>query len=823
MRLTKFVIVFLSFAFLIVYQTGCNYLTHRTLSVDYSYDSTKSDQDPNYNVSLDFNYQDFTSYLYMGNRVENFTAYFNTFFRSKEDFNDAYDEYRASLISFYNRRLDSLGITPAISGSVKEKLDKAIERSSKIIQFHKNSKFIDDAVLIIGKSYFYETDYYKAERTFKEFLSKFSSSLLADEAILFLGRTKVKLGKNDEGINIFKDLVERSEDNEVRSQAAHDLGILAYNSGNFAEAVNFFKASIDFSRNKEVKAEGQFILAKILSVYKPELSAPEYEKVLNYTSDYDLLFYARLNHAKGLISNKNYGNANEELIDLRKKYRDEALFTQLVDLETANNLYEQKKYKEALDKYYEVIVKYANTPAASDAYYHLAKHEEEINKNYLNAFVNYKKAVQEDAASDYFKESSAKSSTFEKYFTLLDEVGDSSKLKIPENNAEVEKFRRKYNEEKGIEQQIEDKNKGTDKGRDNNGKNEDEKGNGKGKPGGYKNIEIKIAGDSTEGELKKPKIEPERLPKEILKQKGQNRKGFDKDSLKAIENDSLVHEPNDSLKMVQDSLESKAKDDKVFNAYYEIAEIFIYNLNQQDSAEHYLKILLAKFSESDRQAKLLYTLGNFYKNNGKKAGADETFKKIISNYPNTVYANESKKILGIKTSETEFTKSPADQFLKQALDLLNENKYTEAIVVLQDFIDKYPEDTLVAKALYGVGWIYENKLINKDSTIYFYKKLKEKFPESHYTVSIDPKLEYFASLEVKDSIAVKEKKEIGDSTNSEIKGQQIGEKPNESVINLNKNENKESVTDSLNTNQENKLTQEEIDKLLRETESGDKK
>jgi TolA-binding protein len=330
------------------------------------------------------------------------------------------------------------------------------------------------------------------------------------------------------------------------------------------------------------------------------------------------------------------------------------------------------------------------------------------------------------------------------------------------------------------------------------------------------------ADDSIEKEVESPKIETERFPKEILKQREQNQRGTNKDTLKMPEKDSSLTETNDSVKAIQDSLEFKAKDDRVFNAYYEIAEIFIYNLNQQDSAEHYLQILLAKFPDSDRQAKLLYTLGNFYKNNSKQAEADLTFSKIISNYPNTIYANESKKVLGIKTEETEFTKSPADQFLKQALDLLDENKFTEAVAVLNDFIFKYPNDTLIAKALYGVGWIYENKLNNKDSSVFYYKLLKEKFPESQYTININPKLEYIASLEVNDTTGIV--KGNLDSANTKIKNDSIGETPNKSILNLKKDDDTGIIKpDTTNPGEENKLTQEEIDKLLKETETGDEK
>lgn len=793
------------FLFISLSQSGCNFLTHETLSNEIT-DSTSGQRDPNYNVSLDFNYQDFTSYLYMGNRVENFTAYFNTFYKSRQDFDDAMDEYRTSLISYYNRRLDSLGITPLISAGVKDKLEKAIERSSKIIQFHKNSKFIDDAVLIIGESYYFLADYYKAERTFNEFLSKFSSSILADEAILFLGRTKVKLDKSDEGIIIFKNLFKNSVDNEIKSLAAKELGILAYNAGNFQDAVNYFKSSIDFSTDKESKAEGQFILAKILTGYKPQLAAKEFKKAIDYTSDFDLTFFARLNYAKGLLVNKDYRNAKEELEAIRKKYRDEISFAQLVDLEIANTLYAENKIREAKDKYYEIIVKYPNTPVSSDAYYRLAKHEEDINHDYLNAYVNYKKAVEENVTSDFYKESSAKSSTFEKYFSLLDEVGDSVKVNIPTSNAEVEKFRKNYNEEKGIQQNEINKD-GDNNNKNKSGEDGTQTGDGKGKAGAFKSMHYEIS-DSVKEKESNAGPGPNSNPGPGPVQNPSKNPGNKSD----VTSDSLDSEKLDSIKAVEELTMKKEKDDKVFNAYYEIAELFMYNLHQQDSAEHYLKLLISKFTDSDKQGKLLYTLGYFYKNSNRQTEAEETFRKVISNYPNSVYAVESKKILGIKVNDSEVFNNPLAEIFKTAMDSLNSKKYNEAINILQNVEIKYPSDSMLAKALYSIGWIYENDLSNKDSSLHYYKKLKEKFPNSEYTAKVQPLLEYMASLEAPEKTdSTKENSSPDDSTKILNPELNLEEKkvPEESV---------EVKTDTTKTDKENKLSQEEIDKLLKETD-----
>ena len=774
-------------------------MTHRTISNGSVLDSTSEDPEPNYDISLDYDYQDFASYVFMGNRIENFTAYFNTFFKSTEDFDEAMTEYRASAISVFNSRLDSLGVVPPVTGNAKEKLNKVIERSSKIIQFHKNSKFIDNAVLLIGKSYYFLGDYLNAERKFNEFILKLSSSENADEAILYLGRSKLKLNKKNEGETIIKNLTKEASDKEIKSLASRDLGIIEYNRRNIEQATNNFKSSIEFSNDNERKAEGQFILAKILSIYKPGLAAEEFKKVLDYTSDFDLSFYAKLNYAKGLIYNKDFRQAEEELQDLRKKYREVPAYTQLVDLEIANTLYGMEDINEAKDKYYEVIIKYPNSIASSDAYYFLAKHEEEKNKNYLKALTNYQKAVGESNQSEFYNESLNKSKTLERYFTLLGEIGDSVKIVIPTANADLEKFRKEYNEERGIEQP---KGIEGETGTDNTGKDGSQTGDGKGKPGGFKGDFGYALKDSNEKKIDQTSS-PGNNPG--------NNPGKQPDVKSETENS--ISELSDSVKTDTDSLKKADKKNKIFNAYFELAELFMYNLNKIDSAEHYLKLLLQTYSESELQSKVLYTLANLYKNNERQKDAEEYFTKIVLTYPNTVYGYESKKILGIKADESDIIQKPIDEIISKALDLYNQSKYDEAILKLYEVKNNYPEDSAVAKAYYGIGYIYENNLVNKDSSMHYYKLLKEKYPGSEYALKVTPVLDYMASLEVKDSVST-------DTTGAIVTD---SAKTSEEQIKTGETEKTEEEIkpDGVSPEGEQKLSQEEIDKLLKETEQNE--
>ncbi len=768
MRFLKYILLSATVLFIGHSYQGCSYLTYSTVERPDVPDSLEQDFEPDYSKSLDFEFQDFTSYLFMGNRIENFSAYFNKYFIASEDFDLAFEEYRTSFIATYNRRLDSLGVTPPLPSSVKEKLDKSIERASKIIQFHKSSKYIDDAVLTIGKAYYFQTDYINSERKFNEFLSRLSSSDLTDEALLYLGRTKIKLSKKDEGQKIFKDIINESDDKEIRSLASRELGIIAYNGGNLKESVEYFKKAIEYSDDNERKAENQFILARLSSNYKPETAAAEFRKVLDYSPDFDLTFFARLNFAKGLIRNKQYSEAEEELTSMRKKYRDFKDYTPLIDLEMANNLYTKGNIKDAKQKYYEVIVQHANTPSASDAYFFLGQDLETREKDYLNALVNYKKATQENSLSEFYPESSKKAKTLEKYFSLLGEIKDTTGIVIPETNPNVERYRAIYNEEKGIEQ-LEDQRNKDNRGLDNTNTGTDDgtqRGDGKGKPGGMREL-VSISAKDT---IENPEDDKTKAS-DPTRNTGGPTEGFNPGNVNQEKSEEIKksaeeqRQQEDSLSAVNKVKDETDKENKIFDSYYELAELFMYDMNMPDSAVHYLKLLIEKYPEPGKKGKAMFMLGSLYKTNGDEESATQTFADIISEFPTTVYAREARAILNRSSVVSNDSTMQNEDLLTKALLALNNERFSEAVNLLRDYSTTYPDDTLSAKALYGIGWIYQNRLLNKDSALAYYNTLKLRYPESPYYANIAPTLEYYTSLEPKESDSTGVNSVVNDSLN----------------------------------------------------------
>lgn len=739
-----------------IFISGCNYTTQRTY--ERTPQADEEDPQPNYDISLDEDYQDYVSFMFMGNRNENFSTYFNTYFMASSDYEEAFNLYRTSTVASFNRRLDSLNITPPVSNEIKDKLNKVIERASKVIQLHKNSKYLDDAVLLIGKSYFYLGDYLQAERKFNEFLTNLAASRLYNEAMYYLGVTKMKLGKTEEASTILKNLVKTAKDNEVRSEAAGELGINAFGKKNYKDAIDYFRESINYTKDNDNKALKQFILARIFSLYEPTKASKEFLKVLDFSSDFDLVFYARLNYAKALDVDKQYKKANEELENLSRKYREMPEYKQLAELELSNNLYYQKKYKDAIIAYFDVVIDYPSTVAASDAYYYLANHYETVDNNYLKALVNYKKATEENSASDFLSMSKKKAEVFTRYFSLHQKIDTSFKVTIPTENKELEKRRVIRNEEKGILPKN-DNNNNLPPGREN------------GKGTGMRTYEIFDYKFSDS--LKVPKEE--------------------KDTIQKIENDTA------SVR--------RASDER-FNAYYELAELFLYDLKRTDSSVYYLRVILNKFTEPEKTSKTLYTLATIYANNNEPDKANEIYRQIVQEHPNTIFANESRKNLGMNTIELE--EETVKEIYKDAEKRLMAGASREAVNILTGLKDRYPESEFAPKAFYTLGWIYENVYKNKDSVIYYYKELRQKYPSSEYSQKITEKLALYDVRTGVDSL----KKGL-DSNSVRQNLDSNGVKPTD----LNQPKDNELKTDDGSKALEERLkgkTPEEVQKILEE-------
>lgn len=721
MRIFK-IIIFVIFSGLIF--QSCNHLSHRTYEVPDS--ELVETPDPDYDVTLNEDYEYFVEYMFLGNRSENFGTYFNKFFSAEEAYEEAMKELESAFIASYNPKLDSLDKIPPVATGIKEKFNKVIELGSKILQFHKDTRYLDDAVLLIGKSYYNMQEYIQAERKFEEFLSKLTKSTLYDEAILYLARTKMKMRKKQDGEAILRNLLAKTENDEIKSAVYEELAILSLTQKDFISAIEQFTKSIDFTSDKDNKARKLFILGKIYSLIDISKASGIYERVIDNTSNFDLEFYARLNKAIVTYKIGNYDIAFKELEKMSRKYRDYPELKQNSDFEIANIYFITRKFDKALEKYYDVIIDYPNTKVAAESYFYLGRYYEKEKGDYFNAAINYKKSSETFPGVELATEALKKFNDFDKYFTLKAELSDTTKTDFPTENPELEKYRKIKEEKKpGIEKKEQEFNfPGKEKG-----------------SGGFRNYAVLDTTEETGEGIEQ--IERVNLPKDTILEKTP----VDTTLKKEQQRDTIIdweQRARDSLlaiERVEDSIRT-AKIDRRFSILFELAELFYFNMQINDSAKYYLNYIMENDISDLRRARASFMLALIYKSDKRNEEEEALYRQIIEKYPDTDVANECRRILGLEHIEKE--KDPVENAYNNAIAELNRDNPERALEILKEIFSLNPDNEKLPKIYYALGLIYENNLMNLDSSVKYYKLLKEKFPSSVYTISIIAKLDIIA-------------------------------------------------------------------------------
>ena len=125
-------------------------------------------------------------------------AYYNTFYNAKQFYkkaeNKRKDREKTQVVELSPEEQERLRKSGFGRGSEVNKASteemqnyqRAIEKSSKVLEFYPTSKYIDDAIMLLGKCFFYRSEYSKALRKFEELISLYPKSEFISESKLFI-------------------------------------------------------------------------------------------------------------------------------------------------------------------------------------------------------------------------------------------------------------------------------------------------------------------------------------------------------------------------------------------------------------------------------------------------------------------------------------------------------------------------------------------------------------------------------------------------------------------------------------------------------------
>ncbi|MBI2619131.1 MAG: tetratricopeptide repeat protein [Ignavibacteriales bacterium] len=350
---------------------------------------------------------------------ENTVAYFNSYYNAKRLFDEAEEEIRANERTTRAR----VGPTPApvlAPPSAKQKLTVVIDKCSYILSFHPSSALVDDALVLIGKSYFHQGDYLKAERKFAELLSGFPESSVAPEAELWFVKTLARLNKQDEAIEAAQLLVQREEEvgGEIVAETFVVLGNIYSLQDNPAKAIEVYQEAVARSSADVLTATALYRIGDGLSgLGQWDQAASSYRRVEEYTDEMGLVISGRLRAIRALRSAGRPDHALEVCTETQEDFRFNA-FQKEIRLEKGLTLAALGSYDLAIQELIVVDTSSVRTEIGSKAAYEAAKLHEFRFGDYRAALDAYARAITYPVPAIY-DDARKRHSALNQYFSLL--------------------------------------------------------------------------------------------------------------------------------------------------------------------------------------------------------------------------------------------------------------------------------------------------------------------------------------------------------------------------------------------------------------------
>ncbi|MCJ7812353.1 tetratricopeptide repeat protein [bacterium] len=314
-------------------------------------------------------------------------AYFNTFYNAKRYYKMAYDGTKKN------------GFGKPTSQEMQN-YQQAIDKALKLIDFYPESNLVDDALLLIGKSYYYREEYFKSQSYLLELMTKYPQSELIVETGLWLAKTNLVLGNYPDAEEGFNDILKDDNPDKFKKEIYYYLGKLFEEKEDFNNAVYAYQNSLNGGL-EELEAEALFAIGvnyDTMGIY--DKAAEFFQKVVTANPSPEMRYQAQFRYAKMKKKMKRF----DEAIALFEKLlgnETDSNRTSSLNIEIADCLALKGDIDGAIFVYQDFAQNWKKTIYAARAYYVLGKLYEQGQSNYDRALENYNQVKLELARSEY--------------------------------------------------------------------------------------------------------------------------------------------------------------------------------------------------------------------------------------------------------------------------------------------------------------------------------------------------------------------------------------------------------------------------------------
>lgn len=687
-----------------------------------------------------------------------FTTYFNLYYNTTESFEKAEEQIYAQQRSMFSTQ------SLTVPGTANTELDKVIEKCSNILQFHSETGYVEDALLMLGKSFYYQNNYQKAQRKFEELVASQVESDYELEAELWIGKCQMKLKNYNDALstlhNVRQAAIEEDEELIVQEAFIEEI-IYKVTTEDYNGAIALANEFMEVSDDDEIKAEVWYEIGNLNIIIEDVQNAIlAYNNVFEFSPGFDLETDARLKYGQALRDGEQSETALSVFDDMRSKDKYENKVAE-VDFEIGKTYASLERYDNAIDQLIMVDSTYRNTESSGAAKYEIGMIYESGLKQLDSAAVYYKKASASSLPQAYLIPVREKNQLFTRYINLRNNLNNYDKqFFYSEHPDEFIKDSTRYVEDSlAIAEEIASVKELQDiwAGLDSMWVVEDTTGafqdtlktldsliirdttfTYRNRDTLYAHLNDTLYSDSAivfvfDSLFSDPSMLTlvERRQYEMEnRQKEQRAK-----ELAAELPDSLRFENNPPRRptISKDSLKTV-----IVKNQLQLGNLFLAELNIPDSAYWYYNNTLITYPNTTYHANTLYAMGSYYLTVDNKKKADSLFNIIYVNYKNERVVNAAANKLNKPLIDLDY--DPAEEKYLEAESLMLLEDYAGAINGFYNVHKTYPGSPFAPKALYTCGWILENELFLLDSAATYYDSLIVNYPSSEYVRIIAPKV-----------------------------------------------------------------------------------
>jgi tetratricopeptide (TPR) repeat protein len=326
----------------------------------------------------------------------NTTAHFNGYFYAAEEIDKIEQTILKSEVDDYNR---ILRLFPTFDSTMAKGYDKEVQEAVKMaslaIQRHPNSKWVDDAYILVGKARLYSLDWGNAIQTFKHVNTKSKDRDAKHLAIIYLIRTYIE-HKEYNNAQAAIDYLQKANLNKSNKKKFNLEKAYFYQLlGNYDNMVRSLTQADRLLTKKDRHGRIYFIIGQVYQELGFESEAYNYyKKCIATNPEYEVDFYARLYMAQvtEISRSRDINTARKSFRKLLKDSKNKE-FQDKIHYEMGVFELKQKNLNEAIENFNLSVRKGSNRKIDGEAFLRLGEIYYDTLRNYEMSQAYYDSAI----------------------------------------------------------------------------------------------------------------------------------------------------------------------------------------------------------------------------------------------------------------------------------------------------------------------------------------------------------------------------------------------------------------------------------------------